>query len=102
MRHAQNAEVVDLTGLLLRPRSPKIDGMTDEPSTSSSATQLMRAVKNNPADPIAVVLSTVLIIAGVLELPDRWGITTGQLAVILGAVGTCAAALRAWWIARRS
>ena len=92
------AVVLSLELLLGRER-PKIERMNE--GTESSATQLMRAMRSNPADPIAVVLSSLLIIAGVLDLPEQYGLTTSQLAVILGAVGTAAGAVRGWAISRR-
>ena len=90
--------VVIPTELLHECTRPKMKTMAEE--NDSSATQLMRAVRDNPADPIAALLSALLIVAGVFKLPERLGITTGELAIILGAIGTVAAAWRGRLVAR--
>jgi hypothetical protein len=75
--------------------------MTEDREPGSSASAMLRAVKENPADPIAVTLSGALVIACVFEVPGRLGITAEELGVVIGVLGSMAASWRGWREHRR-
>lgn len=55
---------------------------------------MFRIVRDNPADPIASILSSLLLGACILEAPERLGLTASELGMMIGLVGTIAASVR--------
>lgn len=48
----------------------------------------------NPADPVAAIIGALGVIAGALKLPERWGLSAAQVAMLMSALITIAATAR--------
>lgn len=69
--------------------------------TSGSDSRLFRIARANPVDPLASVAASILLIASILGVPARLGVSENDMGAIVGAVLIAAASLRTFWEARR-
>lgn len=57
-------------------------------------------IKENPTDPIAVIIGTIGTTLAGLHVPSKLGLTVDQFAMVVSGAITIAAAVRAYAIAR--
>lgn len=60
----------------------------------------LQTIKDNPTDPIAVIIGTIGTTLAGLHLPSKLGLTVDQFGMIVGSLITIAAAVRGLAIAR--